>query len=235
LNHVCLNLLLQTLPSNQTCMRKGLLEKQKKTKPHTKTQIPLSIHQLLQHRTRAPPTSRTMMAAIKTYDITWPVGPPKILNLALGTTDSNSWVLIHPTIEDEYEPREWSIISTTAVDDPYPAPSSNGNPVFALKNYSENKGLLESLERIGMIRHTGRRIPQGYVQLEMVEVLVPKDELIRPCLVCGQWEELGKPRYQKCGKCKVKYYCSRECQVGDWKEHKKLCKEGLTEEEASRI
>lgn len=27
-----------------------------------------------------------------------------------------------------------------------------------------------------------------------------------------------------CGKCKTARYCSRECQIGDWKEHKKLCR-----------
>jgi hypothetical protein len=27
----------------------------------------------------------------------------------------------------------------------------------------------------------------------------------------------------KCKECKVAYYCSKECQVADWKSHKKMC------------
>ena len=28
----------------------------------------------------------------------------------------------------------------------------------------------------------------------------------------------------KCSKCKLIYYCNRECQVKHWKEHKLICK-----------
>jgi hypothetical protein len=28
----------------------------------------------------------------------------------------------------------------------------------------------------------------------------------------------------KCQRCKAAYYCSKECQVADWKNHKKRCK-----------
>jgi len=174
------------------------------------------------------------MAPIRTFDIPWPVGPStKAVTCALGTTGPASWTLIRPSRgEDEYEPREWCSLAVRASEEPFPAPTADGNPVFALKNYSENKGMLERLVGVGMIRHTGRRIPQGYVQLEMVEVLVPRDELIRKCGTCEGWEEVGQTRYQKCSKCKMRYYCSRKCQQDDWKEHKQVCKEGLTEEEA---
>lgn len=37
-----------------------------------------------------------------------------------------------------------------------------------------------------------------------------------PCNVCG------KEADKKC-KCMVAKYCSRECQVSDWKKHKKVC------------
>ncbi len=30
-----------------------------------------------------------------------------------------------------------------------------------------------------------------------------------------------------CGKCKISYYCSRECQKRHWKTHKLVCKETL--------
>jgi hypothetical protein len=38
------------------------------------------------------------------------------------------------------------------------------------------------------------------------------------CVPCG------KITLKKCGCCKRSYYCSRECQVEDWKEHKLECK-----------
>jgi len=30
---------------------------------------------------------------------------------------------------------------------------------------------------------------------------------------------------KKCGKCKQKLYCSRECQIKDWEKHKLICVE----------
>ena len=43
-------------------------------------------------------------------------------------------------------------------------------------------------------------------------------EVNKPCGHCGKPE--GK---QRCSRCKVVYYCGRECQQADWKEHKKTC------------
>ena len=37
------------------------------------------------------------------------------------------------------------------------------------------------------------------------------------CAVCGE------PAKQRCSKCKGEWYCSRECQLKKWKEHKKMC------------
>lgn len=174
------------------------------------------------------------MAPIRTFDFAWPSGPTvRNITCALATTGPHSWTLIRTSkSEDEFEPLEWCSTAVRAVSDEFPAPAASGNPVFALKNYSENQGMLERLENVGMIRHTGRRIPQGFVQLEMVEVLVPHDELMKGCGACGKWEEVGKTRFLKCGKCKRKYYCSVDCQKDDWKEHKKLCKAGVSEAEA---
>lgn len=36
-------------------------------------------------------------------------------------------------------------------------------------------------------------------------------------------ERCGKPAPQKCGRCKEATYCSKECQVAAWPEHKKVC------------
>ncbi|PHJ18107.1 mynd finger domain-containing protein [Cystoisospora suis] len=37
------------------------------------------------------------------------------------------------------------------------------------------------------------------------------------CRTCGRHAE------QRCAKCKAEWYCSRECQIGDWKNHKEVC------------
>jgi len=46
--------------------------------------------------------------------------------------------------------------------------------------------------------------------------------------ICGNCNKLEKSnkdsKLLKCGGCKIQYYCSKECQVKDWKEHKKICK-----------
>ena len=48
----------------------------------------------------------------------------------------------------------------------------------------------------------------------------------RECHVCKKSEkDIGK-KLKNCARCKSAQYCSRECQVKDWKSgHKKLCKE----------
>ena len=61
--------------------------------------------------------------------------------------------------------------------------------------------------------HTGAIIPPSHTQ-----VAPPAMEVNKPCGHCGKPE--GK---QRCSRCKVVYYCGRECQQADWKEHKKTC------------
>mmetsp|Transcript_54 Transcript_54/g.82 ORF Transcript_54/g.82 Transcript_54/m.82 type:complete len:334 (-) Transcript_54:188-1189(-) len=46
----------------------------------------------------------------------------------------------------------------------------------------------------------------------------------RICLKCGAKTRADGGKLSKCIKCKSASYCSRECQVEDWKEHKQLCK-----------
>ena len=56
--------------------------------------------------------------------------------------------------------------------------------------------------------------------------------LVRSCAGCEQREESAQ-QLQRCGGCKVHYYCGRPCQVSHWKEHKKVCKQWATLKAAS--
>eukprot|EP01038_Epipyxis_sp_PR26KG_P005277 gene5277-7332_t len=49
------------------------------------------------------------------------------------------------------------------------------------------------------------------------DILNGKNILKGHCTVCN------KPASSKCSKCKSQEYCSRECQTGDWKKHKRSC------------
>jgi len=45
------------------------------------------------------------------------------------------------------------------------------------------------------------------------------------CFKCGKTaSEIDKPTLKKCDNCKIASYCSRECQLSDWREHKLFCK-----------
>jgi hypothetical protein len=56
-----------------------------------------------------------------------------------------------------------------------------------------------------------------------------KQEAVRICRYCNTSEaQMDGAILMKCAKCKATYYCSRECQVADWKGHKILCKLATT-------
>lgn len=49
---------------------------------------------------------------------------------------------------------------------------------------------------------------------------------------CGKCDKVIKKagtshKTPKCGKCRVMRYCSRDCQVADWKEHKEVCNDTI--------
>lgn len=171
------------------------------------------------------------MAPIRTYTFHWPLGDDvRTLDCALGHSKPYSWVLIITSPrEDEYEPREWCSMAVRSTEEPNPPPAPSGNPVIALKSYSENAGLVERVEAAGLIKHTGRRLKQGYVELDMVEILVPEEEQIKQCGSCDKWENVGDPeRFKRCARCKKMYYCSQACQKNAWKWHKSVCQEGAS-------
>lgn len=46
---------------------------------------------------------------------------------------------------------------------------------------------------------------------------------VRLCRNCDTWEGKELLPFKACSRCKVVYYCSKECQVEDWAEHKPSC------------
>mmetsp|Transcript_10252 Transcript_10252/g.16790 ORF Transcript_10252/g.16790 Transcript_10252/m.16790 type:complete len:220 (-) Transcript_10252:33-692(-) len=48
----------------------------------------------------------------------------------------------------------------------------------------------------------------------------------KKCRKCSK-TKMEVPSIFRCAKCRIVYYCSKDCQVGDWKEHKKQCRHSL--------
>ena len=75
----------------------------------------------------------------------------------------------------------------------------------------------------------------GHVPLEQYDSKQPEksyffalDDAKSPgaiCQVCTNSEKVvGKNKMQRCSRCQAVYYCCKECQLADWKTHKKVCK-----------
>jgi len=59
-----------------------------------------------------------------------------------------------------------------------------------------------------------KRLAETY-NLDVLESLLPEDPKCGKC---------GEPAVLRCSKCRNEWYCRRQCQVEDWKVHKKMCK-----------
>ncbi|KAH9939402.1 uncharacterized protein BXZ73DRAFT_43718 [Epithele typhae] len=89
--------------------------------------------------------------------------------------------------------------------------------------------------------HVVKRFPPRSRRGPLVEVEldVAENELAHACARCGRWEALYGPRFMRCGGCRSRRYCSKECQKADWKKayHKSECallKEGKAAEVEGR-
>ncbi|KAJ7510183.1 hypothetical protein B0H11DRAFT_1180253 [Mycena galericulata] len=57
-----------------------------------------------------------------------------------------------------------------------------------------------------------------------VALLLPDAEVLQCCASCEEWESTGRPRYQRCSTCKLRYYCSSACQKAGWRKgHRQEC------------
>ncbi|KAM0749026.1 hypothetical protein T439DRAFT_59837 [Meredithblackwellia eburnea MCA 4105] len=104
----------------------------------------------------------------------------------------------------------------------------NDHNTFWMKTYSENEGLMEQLLEAGWIRDTGRKRSQGYATFPLMEILLPEAERARICSSCMKSEgDVGfetPERFKRCTRCKLSYYCSKDCQGVDWDSHKYRCR-----------
>jgi len=51
------------------------------------------------------------------------------------------------------------------------------------------------------------------------------NKVVAMCDVCHVTKNVTDQKMLVCGACRVRRYCSRECQIKDWKEHKIQCKD----------
>lgn len=155
-----------------------------------------------------------------------------------------------------------AILSVLVSEDPFPGQrldllnERGGNGVGEMiwaKTYSENKGIVEQLEKAGWLARSvssslgqmhnvlalisvcsltyhgslrsGREIKQGFVTLPMMSIELSERALSHSCASCERWEQpTDSTRMPKCGKCKRRWYCNQEHQLEHWDEHKKVCK-----------
>lgn len=146
----------------------------------------------------------------------------------LGNNVQNpNFMLIHSRLNpfDEYIDPLFAVL-TAGSSEPLLPSNDLLRKTFWMKTYSENEGILEQLEAQNILRRTGQVKTQGYVTLVAVETVLSRGQWAEVCSGCGRREQLGddEPRMQRCGKCKERHYCTKECQTEDWPNHKADCK-----------
>ncbi|MCX5925605.1 MAG: zinc finger MYND domain-containing protein [Candidatus Dependentiae bacterium] len=73
----------------------------------------------------------------------------------------------------------------------------------------------------GGVHRKARKLNEYLGSLNGVEVTQP---LKVKCSKCLELEESPENKFKKCSKCESVYYCSRDCQVAHWPQHKQVCK-----------
>jgi tetratricopeptide (TPR) repeat protein len=110
------------------------------------------------------------------------------------------------------------------------------NPSFMRQRYAPSRRHQKLIHknRNTIIQAMVEREPTGCFMDLMWRVDCPDnffkitDSIATSCLFCKRNTGSANERFSKCSKCQNAYYCSRECQRGDWPRHKKICiKKGL--------
>ncbi|GAA5949297.1 hypothetical protein JCM21900_005596 [Sporobolomyces salmonicolor] len=150
---------------------------------------------------------------------------PDLAPVALARND-DAFALVMASQKDREEHTWLSTINVVADDDPYPGMTLDGKQMIWFKNYSENEGLLEQLEKARWVRAVGRELKQGFVTLPLAQVLLDESEIAQRCALCEVYESIEtQERFKRCTGCKRRYYCSKHHQLEHWSRHKKDCKD----------
>ena len=137
--------------------------------------------------------------------------------------------------------RDWAMTGTTVVPKCF---RCNKNPVNAAaspmicgldqrKIYFRDPAFLPvcsdkmcEAEAHRVTKQTFKKMYKNFTKIDGEEYTkLKKKSLIRYCACCNRTEEKSGPALSKCSRCKIFYYCNRDCQVKHWNEgHKKTCK-----------
>ncbi|KAL6306565.1 hypothetical protein BKA93DRAFT_824092 [Sparassis latifolia] len=131
-----------------------------------------------------------------------------------------SWFLCFPGPYGLGRHRTWRCLNVVHGSETFLSDSADGHPRIVLNDGGRfgNENLLQDLLRMrddngrAPIKLTAERVGG----LPVVEVLVPRTELIYACAHCGKWETRGAPRFKRCSGCCARLYCSQKCQKADW-------------------
>lgn len=183
-------------------------------------------------------------------------GPALNWPIALGRKGP-TWFAVYTTPKSMSVIREHLPLNALLCSDhaPTPSPESRARFVFFCPM---DPGILQTMLRARVpaprdggaaagsgtrpvVRLTGRQFGGGAVELE---VLLADDELLYACAHCEKWEMVGRPRFDRCGDCKERFYCSTQvrnlissrhtvrfiivvlsvqCRHADRAEHQKVC------------
>lgn len=168
----------------------------------------------------------SIMTSFKTFNINFPeaIGSQETSAEVALASIYGHFALVLPTDNSSYK-RILKTLSTIVHEDPFPAPGSNDEPRFSMKTYSENAGLLEQLEALGVLRRTGISFKQGFVDIPVVEVCLDEHEIMRAC--AAHYEKSGAAgdcklevigtRHPRCSGCKQVFYCDRKvCHIASY-------------------
>ena len=136
--------------------------------------------------------------------------------LALGRNHA-SWFLVYATRPFIESDRALMCLNFVAPGDPHSvgARSRSGNPIFTVGGYFGPT----VMEALAGLKDQNGYSPLGWVKeyrpynnpyhlFAYVEVLLSESEIMKACAHCGKWETLNGPRFQRCGGCQSRYYCS---------------------------